>query len=191
MRYRAAGGSSEIDIEYHSFELAPDTPVDFEGSEIDFLAKHKGMPRDRVEGMLKQVVEVAESVGLSYDFDALKHTNTLKAHRVLHLAKEHGRQLELMELLFSAYFERGRHLGRDEELASLATDAGLDADRVRQVLADDEYSDDVAADIDTARRYGINGVPFFVVNETYGVSGAQDAAVFEQILTEVSNEEPE
>ncbi|HIW64047.1 MAG TPA: DsbA family oxidoreductase [Candidatus Stackebrandtia excrementipullorum] len=188
-RYRDAGGTADIDVEYHSFELAPDTPVDFDGNEIDFLAKHKGMPKDRVRDMLKQVTEVAASVGLSYDFDALKHTNTLKAHRVLHLARKHGRQLELMERLFAAYFEEGRHLGRDDELAVLAAEVGLDGDEVREALAGDAYAQDVVDDIAKAREYGITGVPFFVVNEAYGVSGAQEAAIFEQVLTEVTKEE--
>lgn len=190
-RYRDAGGSHEIDVEYHSFELSPDTPVDFDGSSAEFLAQHKGLPVEQLEGMLRQVVQVAESVGLSYDFDALKHTNTFKAHRILHAAKESGRQLELVERLFSAYFEQGRHLGRDEELVSLAAEAGVDPERVSAVLAGDEYHDEVTADIAKAREYGITGVPFFVVNDTYGVSGAQDSAVFEQVLTEASREPEE
>lgn len=188
-RYRDAGGTADIEVEYHSFELAPDTPVDFDGTEIDFLAGHKRMPREQVTAMLKQVTQIAETEGLAYDFDALRHTNTLKAHQVLHLAKEAGLQVPLQERLFKAYFEEGRHLGRDEELAELAADVGMDPDRVRKVLAEDTYRSEVDADFALAREYGISGVPFFVVDSRYGVSGAQDPAVFQQVLTEASSTE--
>ena len=111
---------AEVEIEFHSFELAPDTPVDFEGSEVDFLAKYKGMPEEQVLGMLANVTDVAKEVGLNYDFDALQHTRTVKAHQLLHFAKAQGKQIEAEERLMKAYFEEGRHVGRDEDLADLA-----------------------------------------------------------------------
>ncbi|MCM3659022.1 DsbA family oxidoreductase [Agromyces mediolanus] len=178
----------EIEVEYHSFELAPDTPVDFEGSEIDFLAKHKGMPAERVQQMLQQVTGVAANAGLDYDFDALQHTKTLKAHELLHFAKSEGRQLELAERLFKAYFTEGRHVGRVDELVALAADAGLDADAAREALESGRFADAVQADIAQAGAYGINGVPFFVIDGKYGVSGAQPAEVFGQVLTQVAGE---
>ncbi|WP_370614265.1 DsbA family oxidoreductase [Mumia qirimensis] len=186
--YRAAGGDREIEVEYHSFELAPDTPVDFEGSEVEFLAGHKGLDEARVHQMLTQVTDIAASVGLAYDFEALKHTKTLKAHQVLHLAKARGIQLDVVERLFTAYFEEGRHVGHDDELADLAAEAGLDRDEVLQVLADESYADDVRADIAQAQAYGINGVPFFVVEGRYGVSGAQEPQAFAQVLSTVAAE---
>ncbi len=102
-------GRDDVEVTYHSFELAPDTPVDFDGSEVDFLVRHKGMPADQVRGMLDQVRGIAAEVGLDYDFDRLQHTKTLKAHEALHFAKAHGRQADLAERLFQAYFEQGRH----------------------------------------------------------------------------------
>ncbi|MGH1565584.1 DsbA family oxidoreductase [Mumia sp. DW29H23] len=187
-QYRATGGDREIEVEYHSFELAPDTPVDFEGSEVEFLAGHKGMPEERVTQMLAQVTAIASSVGLSYDFDALKHTKTLKAHQVLHLAKSKGLQLEVVERLFKAYFEQGGHVGHDADLADLAAEAGLDRDEVLRVLKEGTYADDVQADIAQAQAYGINGVPFFVVEGRYGISGAQEPATFAQVLNQVAEE---
>ncbi|MHA7133912.1 DsbA family oxidoreductase [Oerskovia turbata] len=175
----------EVEIEYHSFELAPDTPVDFEGTEVDFLAKHKGMPAGQVEQMLAQMTTVAAAEGLAYDFDALQHTKTLKAHELLHLAKSRGKQIEMKERLLKAYFEQGRHVGRVEELVALATEVGLDADEVRTALENGDFADDVEQDIAQARAYGISGVPFFVFNGKYGVSGAQDPAVFTQVLDQV------
>ncbi|RXR25809.1 DsbA family oxidoreductase [Oerskovia turbata] len=175
----------EVEIEYHSFELAPDTPVDFEGTEVDFLAKHKGMPAGQVEQMLGQMTTVAAAEGLAYDFDALQHTKTLKAHELLHLAKSRGKQVEMKERLLKAYFEQGRHVGRIDELVALATEVGLDADEVRTALESGQFEDDVEQDIAQARAYGISGVPFFVFNGKYGVSGAQDPAVFTQVLDQV------
>ena len=119
---------------YHSFELAPDTPVDFDGSEIDFLVEHKGMRAAQVEPMLDRVAGIAKEVGLEYDFDALQHTNTIKAHQLLHFAKQHGKQLELTERLLKAYFVEGRHVGRDEDLADLAQEIGLDREDALRAL---------------------------------------------------------
>ncbi|MBX9246643.1 DsbA family oxidoreductase [Actinotalea ferrariae] len=190
---RSAAGEPPLDVRltFHSFELAPDTPVDFEGTEVDFLAGHKGLPAERVGAMLTQVTEIAASVGLRYDFDALRHTNTLKAHQVLHLALARGRQAEVAERLFRAYFEEGRHLGHDDELAVLAAEAGLDAQEVRDALAAGTYVADVVADMEQARAYGISGVPFFVLDGRFGVSGAQPAELFASALEQASAAAPE
>jgi predicted DsbA family dithiol-disulfide isomerase len=178
----ADGLGRQVSVEYHSFELSPDTPLDFAGSEADFLVGHKGIPLEQAEQMLRQVGDIAESVGLTFAYDRVRHTKTLKAHQVLHLAKARGLQLEVAERLFQAYFSQGRHVGHDEDLADLAADAGLDRTEVLSALAAGAYADDVQADIDQARAYGISGVPFFVIDSRYGVSGAQDPEVFVQAL---------
>ena len=184
-QFEATGADATVEVEYHSFELAPDTPVDFEGSEIDFLAKHKGLPPERVQQMLTQVTEIAETVGLHYDFAALQHTKTLKAHELLHFAKSQGRQLDMKERLLGAYFEEGKHVGRVDELVDLAAEIGLDRDETRHALESGEFAGDVEADIAQAIAYGIQGVPFFVVDSRYGVSGAQEPAAFLQVLEQV------
>ena len=178
----------EVEVEFHSFELAPDTPVDFEGSEIDFLVANKGMPADQVEQMLSQVSSIASSVGLNYNFDRVQHTNTVRAHQALHLAKSKGLQVELKERLLKAYFEEGRHVGRAEDLADLAAEVGLDRDEVLTALESEEFLPDVRADIAQARTYGISGVPFFVLDGKYGVSGAQDPQAFVQALGQAWDE---
>ncbi|UFS60150.1 DsbA family oxidoreductase [Subtercola endophyticus] len=190
----AAGEAAPVEVVYHSFELSPDTPVDFDGSEIDFLAKHKGFAPEQTIAMLDRVTGIAETVGLHYDFDALKHTNTIKAHEVIHYAKAHGVQLEMKERLLKAYFEEGRHVGRDEDLVDLAAEIGLDRDDVLRSLREHEFLADVKADQAQAIEYGIQGVPFFVFDQKYGVSGAQDASTFAQVLTQITQEraaEPE
>ncbi|MEU1970469.1 DsbA family oxidoreductase [Microbacterium sp. NPDC019599] len=174
-----------VEVVYHSFELSPDTPVDFEGGEADYLARHKGISSAQAQQMLDRVTGVAAEAGLEYRFDLLKHTNTVKAHELLHFAKEQGLQLELAERLMSAYFTEGRHLGLEDELASLAADAGLDRDAAREALQSGRYLAAVRADQAQASAYGINGVPFFVIDGKYGVSGAQPAEAFAQIARQV------
>jgi predicted DsbA family dithiol-disulfide isomerase len=177
-----------VTVEYHSFELAPDTPVDFDGNEVDFLAAHKGMTPGQAQRMLTEMTHLAARDGLRYDFAALRHTRTLFAHQALHHAKARGRQPELAEVLFSAYFERGRHLGHVDELAALAAEAGLDADETAEALRAGTYADAVAQDLEIARQLGVTGVPFYVIDNRYAVSGAQEHGVFADALRRVADE---
>ena len=175
----------QVNITFHSFELSPDTPVDFDGDEVDFLAGHKGMPREQVEQMLSNVTGVAANAGLEYRFDLLQHTNTVKAHELLHFAKAEGRQHEMEERLMSAYFTEGKHVGRIDDLVDLAVEVGLDADRARAALESEEFLPAVRQDQAQARAYGIQGVPFFVVDGQYGISGAQPPAAVENVLRDL------
>jgi predicted DsbA family dithiol-disulfide isomerase len=184
----AAEAGVPVEIEYHSFELSPDTPVDFDGSSADFLAERKGMPRERVDEMLANVTGIAATLGLNYDYDTVQHTNTVKAHQLLHYAKLRGRQLEMKEALLSAYFEQGRHVGRVADLADLAAELGFDRDDVVRSLESDEHLADVHEDQKVARDFGIQGVPFFVIDRKYGVSGAQEASAFAEMLRQVASE---
>ncbi len=181
----ADADAPQVEITYHSYELSPDTPVDFDGSEIDFLATHKGMPKEKVSEMLDHVTNVAQGVGLEYNFDVLKHTNTVRAHELLHFAKAQGQQHAMAERLMSAYFTEGKHVGEIDSLVDLATETGLDGDAARAALESQQYLNDVRADQAQAAQYGIQGVPFFVINGKYGVSGAQPADAFAQILRQV------
>ena len=186
----------EIEIESHSYELAPDTLDNYEGSEIDFLTKHKGMPRERVEDMLEQMTQMAALEGIEFDFSKLQHANTSRAHRVLHLAKSQGLQAEMQDRLFRAYFTEGRLVSDVETLAELGEEVGLDADEVRDAYEDEEYEDAVERDITRARMLGVNGVPYFLFEEKYAVSGAQSAETFANVLEQVlafrdSGTEPE
>ncbi|GAA1951854.1 DsbA family oxidoreductase [Microbacterium deminutum] len=178
-----------VEVTFRSFELSPDTPVDFEGGEADYLAQHKGISEAQAHQLLERVTGVAAGAGIEYRFDLLKHTNTVKAHELLHFAKEQGRQHELTERLMSAYFTEGRHLGREDELVSLAADAGLDGEEARDALQSGRFLPAVRADQAQAAAYGINGVPFFVIDGKYGVSGAQPAEAFAQIVRQVWSED--
>lgn len=180
----------DVDITYHSFELSPDTPVDFDGSSADFLAEHKGIPLVDVHQMQARVTAIAAESGLDYHLDAVHQTKTVKAHELLHFAKEQGRQPELKERLLKAFLVDGGHIGRIDDLVDYAAEVGLDADAAREALESGRYADAVRADIAQARAFGISGVPFFVFDGRYGVSGAQPAEVFAQVLTKLKEEAP-
>lgn len=175
-----------VEIEYHSFELAPDTPVDFEGTPKEYLAERKGLSPEQVDVMLERVTGIAASVGLNYDYDSIKQTNMIKAHELLHLAKAHGKQIEMKERLLKAYFEEGKHVGKIENLADLAAEVGLDRAEVVDALTSETYLPAVKADMAQAQAYGISGVPFYVIDGKYGISGAQDPSTFAAALTEAS-----
>jgi len=175
-----------VEIEYHSFELAPDTPLDFAGTPKEYLAERKGLSGEQVDAMLERVTGIAAELGLAYDYDSIKQTNTIKAHELLHLAKAHGKQLEMKERLLKAYFEQGIHVGHIDSLAELAAEVGLDRAEVVQALANETYLAAVKADVAQAEAYGIHGVPFYVIDGKFGISGAQDPATFAQALAQAA-----
>jgi predicted DsbA family dithiol-disulfide isomerase len=178
----------EVTVTFHSYELSPDTPDDFEGTERDYLVANKGMPPADVDQMLSHVTGVAAQAGLEYHFETVRPTGTVKAHELLHFAKEQGRQHEMKERLLAAHFTEGRHIGQIDELVVLATEVGLEADAARDALQSERYLAAVRADQRQASAYGINGVPFFVIDGKYGVSGAQPPAAFTQIVRQIWQE---
>lgn len=179
-----ADSGEQVAITYRSFELAPDTPVDYDGTPADYLSDRKGISREQASVMMAHVTGLAAQEGLTYDFDHVHQTNTVLAHELLHLARERGVQAELKERLLAAYFEQGRHVGRVEELVDLGTDVGLDADEIRASLADHRYLPAVKADVAQAGAYGIRGVPFYVIDGALGVSGAQSPETFVAALAQ-------
>ncbi len=178
----------EVAVTYRSFELAPDTPVDFEGSPVNYLSQRKGVTPEQAQQMVDRVSGIAESVGLEYHYDRIHQTNTVLAHELLHFAKVHGLQVELKERLLRAYFTEGRHIGRADDLADLAAEVGLDKSAAATALAEHTYLPDVKADMAQAVAYGIQGVPFFVIDEKYGISGAQETATFVAALQQAAAE---
>lgn len=177
-----------VQVTYHSFELSPDTPVDFEGTSSDFLAQHRGLPVEDARAMNVQMTELAAQDGLAFDVERTQHTNTRRAHEVLHLARDRGVQDAVVERLFRAYWEEGRHVGRDDELADLAAEAGLDRADVLEALADHRFAAAVEGDVAQAAAYGIRGVPFFVIDGRYGISGAQPAQTLQAGLAQASSD---
>ena len=171
----------EVDVVWRSFQLDPSAPDEPTENVADMLGRKYGGGADNARRMMGQVQGVAAEEGLDFTrhADAL-HLNTVDAHRVLHAAGAH--RGELKEAMLHAYFVEARDLADHDVLVELAAGVGLDADDVRAVLASDAHADDVEADVRQAAAYGATGVPFFVVDEKYGVSGAQPVEVFTQLL---------
>lgn len=186
-RFEKAVAATGVDVhvEYHSYQLAPDTPVDFEGSELDFLVQHKGISPEQVQQMHAHMTELGAAEGLRYDFATSVQTNTALAHQALHHAKAHGLQAELVERLFAAHFEEGRHVGRVEDLVELGEEVGLEGSALREALEEGRHADAVEQDVAAAHGLGVRGVPFYVLDERYGISGAQSPEVFASALRRV------
>jgi predicted DsbA family dithiol-disulfide isomerase len=174
-----------VEVLFRSFQLDPSTPKDSDQSLEEMLSTKYGTSRDEAREMNQRVSDIAAGVGLRYDLAAAHPANTFDAHRLLHFAAANGRQAELKERLMRAYFTEGRRIGDHGVLAELAADVGLDQKAAAAMLACDDYAEDVRADVALARDFGANGVPFFVFDRRYGVSGAQETDVFRQVLDQV------
>lgn len=181
---------SDVAVVWRSFELDPSAPSSWEGQGgyAERLARKYGKSVDAAQQMMDQMTAVAASLGVHFDFGASRTGNTFDAHRLLHLAAQRGVQNELKESLLKATFGEGLPIADAQALAKIATDVGLDEAEVREVLASNRYADEVRADERRAQAYGITGVPFFVFDEKYGVSGAQDAETLLEVLQKVWSE---
>ncbi|MBC9726885.1 DsbA family oxidoreductase [Streptomyces sp. TRM68367] len=179
-----------VEVVHRSFELDPGRAKDDIQPVITMLTRKYGMSAAQAEAGEDNLGAQAAAEGLDYRTRGRDHGSTFDMHRLLHLAKEQGRQDELLGLLYRANFAEERSVFNDDErLVELAVAAGLDADAVRTVLADpDAYADAVRADEREVAELGANGVPFFVLDRKYGVSGAQPAEVFTQALTQAWGE---
>lgn len=189
--FASAHPGSEVDVRYRSFELQPEAPESYPGTVAEYLEATREMSKDQVKAMLERPRAAAEQAGIEMDFEALRPARTTRAHQLLHLARERGRQAELNEVLFRANFEEGRSLGDTGELLDLAEAAGLDRQEALDALESGRYSDAVEADKEKAFEYGIGGVPFFVFSDRFGVAGAQPAEVLRQALEQVEAESEE
>ncbi|GAA3036123.1 DsbA family oxidoreductase [Streptomyces glomeratus] len=177
----------EVEVVHRSFELDPDRAKGDVQPVLGLLAEKYGMTEAQAQAGENNLGAQAAAEGLDYRTTGRDHGNTFDMHRLLHFARERGRQDELIQILYRANFAEERSLfsGGDDRLVELAVEAGLDADDARKVLADPTaYADAVRADEREAAELGARGVPFFVLDRTYGVSGAQPAEVFTQALTQ-------
>jgi predicted DsbA family dithiol-disulfide isomerase len=167
----------EVEVVWRSFELDPQAPRDSDENQVDRLARKYGMTREAALAAQERVTGLAEQEGLAYRLDIARPSNTFDAHRLLHLSAERGVQGPVAERLMAAYFTEGRPIGDPETLVAVAAEAGLDEQAAREALAGDAHAEEVAADEREAAQLGISGVPFFVLDRRYGISGAQPAEV--------------
>ncbi|MGE3621816.1 MAG: DsbA family oxidoreductase [Acidimicrobiia bacterium] len=172
----------EVEVVWHSFQLDPSAPPVSEEPTAQMVARKYGIPLAQAEQNQRQLEAQAATVGLEYHLDRTRTGNTLDGHRLIHLAAEQGLADAAHERFMRAYFTEGEPIGDRATLARLADEVGLPADRVRAVLDGDEYAEDVERDQARAHAYGARGVPFFVLADAVGVSGAQPHEVFVQAL---------
>lgn len=173
---------NNIEVIWKSYQLNPSIPDVPTDSYQDYLVKHKGMSAGQVKGMLDQVTESAEQVGLEYNFDKAVMVNSLSAHKLIQYAKTKGLGDQAEERLFLVFFTEGRNIADLDTLTQLATEIGLDKAEVKTAFTDEKYASLVTQDIQEAQQVGVQGVPFFVIDRKYAVSGAQPTQAFLQSL---------
>jgi predicted DsbA family dithiol-disulfide isomerase len=177
-----------VEVQWRSYQLDPTLPEHYDGTEISYLAERKGMDPAQVKGMFAHVTEQAAGEGLDYKFDDVVVANSFNAHQLIHLAATEGKADAVKEALLSAHFEHGEDIGSHEFLVRTGIAAGLAEADINEALDTDKYADDVRHDFAEARALGVSGVPFFVIDRKYGISGAQPSALFTQALDEAWQE---
>ncbi|SJN12075.1 FrnE protein [Leucobacter sp. 7(1)] len=175
----------EVEVSYRSFELRPDAPIEINKEQQ--IAQHAGANRERIDTVNAQLAELARAEGVSYRPDLTRPTNSRLALELLHYADTAGHRAALTRRLFAAYFTEGRHIGHVDELIDLAQEIGLDPDLVREVLTDRRYQDAVTRDSERLQALGASGVPLYVINGTWGISGAQPVQTYLDALQKAAN----
>jgi predicted DsbA family dithiol-disulfide isomerase len=178
----------EVEVIYRSFELDPNAPLNPATNIHGLLAAKYGISVEQAKSLNSDVAKRAGAVGLTFHFDTMIPTNSFDAHRLSHFAAAHGKMYEMAERLFKAYFTESRHIGDRETLAQLAADVGLSHEEALKVLDSGEFGNEVRRDEQEGHRLGVRGVPFFVIDRTYAVSGAQPVEVFVDVLEKAHRE---
>jgi len=172
----------EVQVIWKSFQLAPEIKTRIDKNIHQFLSEHKGISIEQAKGMNDRVQQLARQVGLTYNFERSVVANSFNAHRFTHFSKQYNRQNEAEEILFRSYFTDGKNIDDYQTLIELGKEIGLDTEALQTALENGSYADNVRADIDEARQVGVRGVPFFVFNRKYAISGAQEINAFLTVL---------
>jgi predicted DsbA family dithiol-disulfide isomerase len=170
---RSFSHADEVEVEWRSYELDPRAPAERSGSYAERISRKYGIPVGQARASLSRIIQVGADAGIDFRFDDARLGNTFDAHRLLHLARSHGRQEDLKDRLFAAAFTEGRPIGDHETLVELALEAGIPEADTRRVLSSDEHADDVRADEADAIEVGVDGVPFFLIDRRFMIPGAQ------------------
>jgi predicted DsbA family dithiol-disulfide isomerase len=171
--------AGDVDVTWRSYELDPSAPAEVPGQGVENIARKYGLSLEQAQAAEERVTQTAANAGLDYHLDRSRIGSTFDGHRLVHLANEHALQDAMKERLFRGRFVDGELMSDPETLVAAAVEVGLPEDEVRATLASDRFASDVRADEETAREFGITGVPMFVVDRKFGASGAQPA---EQLL---------
>lgn len=183
-----AEAGADVEVVHHSFQLDPSFPRGTSRPTREVLAEKYGRTLEEADAMEAQMEERAAADGLEYHLGGVHMGNTVDGHRLVHLAAEHGLADAVVDRFYRAHFTERRSLFDRDSLVSLAAEAGLAAGEARAVLESDRYEAEVAADGEQARALGATGVPFFVIDQRFGVAGAQSPEVFAQVLRRVSDD---
>ncbi|MGP3562209.1 DsbA family oxidoreductase [Geobacillus sp. BK01] len=178
-----------VEIVFRSFELDPNAKKETPLTIHEIIANKYGISLEEAKRANADIGRQAEAVGLTFRFETMKPTNTFDAHRLAQYAKEKGKLNDMVERLFYAYFTESKFISDRDVLLALAEAAGLDRTEAEEVLAGGRYTEEVRRDEEEAAALGVRGVPFFVLNRKYAVSGAQPVEVFRQALEKVWEEE--
>lgn len=184
-----SGFQSQAEVTFKAYQLDPDAPIDSTVSTYESLAKKMGQTVEQAKEMTKGVAEHARAVGLEYDFDRMVQANTFAAHRLVKWAEGLGKDAELTELLMHNYFIEAKNVSNRQVLLDAAQTIGLSAEDAQAVLDSDRFTAEVNVDIAEAQQIGVQGVPFFVVNRKYAISGAQPLDAFVEALEQIAEEE--
>ena len=179
---------NNIHIIWKSFQLDPTTVTDPSLNTVEHLAHKKGWSKQQAQETTAQVTNIAKQVGLDFHFEKAVVANSFDAHRLSHLAKKHGKQNDLEEKLFLAYFTEGKNTADHSTLLQIGKELGIDEQEITAVLNSDTYATEVEQDIEEAQQVGVRGVPFFVLDRKYAVSGAQESETFLGALTKAYEE---
>jgi predicted DsbA family dithiol-disulfide isomerase len=175
----------EVQIVHRSFQLNSAAPRDRTSNRREMLMQKYGLSPAQAAEMDTRMTRTAAAEGLEFHLDGTLTGNTFDAHRLVHLAHAHGLQDQVIERLYRAYFSEQRSLFTQDSLVALATEAGLTRDEAAATLLDNRYAEAVKEDIEIARQLGVTGVPFFVIDDRYGISGAQAPDTFLDVLQRV------
>lgn len=178
----------KVEVVWKSFQLSPNMKTQPGKSSDQYLSEHKGISLEQSKQMHDHVTRMAKHVRLVYNFDKAVPANSFNAHCFTHFAKQHRKQHEAEELLFRSYFTDGKNIDDIRTLIRLGAEIGLDSTVLKTALENKTYADAVRADIAEAQQIGVRGVPFFLFNRKYAVSGAQDSKVFLQALEKAVGE---
>lgn len=169
---------NEVEIIWKSFQLDPSITYQPNQDVYTYLAEKKGFPKETAISLSKNVTEMAKSVGLTYNFDIAVINNSFDAHRLIQFAKTKNLGDEMEERLFKAYFTEGKNIGDHKTLIELGFDIGLLKTESEKVLSSNQFSQEVKNDIIEANQLEVRGVPFFVMDRKFAVSGAQEVSAF-------------
>lgn len=179
----------KVEVIYKAYQLNPNAPKVMNSTPLEAFAKGHNMSVDTAKQRFDMFKQQASTVGLNYDYDHIQMTNSFDAHRLAKWANKFGKEQLFTERFMSAYFQEGKNIADGDTILSLVKELGLDVEEATKVVNSDDYKDQVLNEIKEGREIGVQGVPFFVLNRKYGVSGAQPVEYFTEVLNTLWKEE--